>query len=76
MRNVVFENLIHEVGLAALRVCRAHWIGGCALAAACLLGCTGSPPPPGYQPLSISVSVLLPDTSVDVYINMGDQRAM
>ena len=71
MRNVMFETLIHNLGSASSRIRRALWFGGCALAAAYLVGCTGGPPPPGYQTLSVSVSGLLPDTSVDVGINMG-----
>jgi hypothetical protein len=71
MRDVMFGTLIHELGLASSRIRRVLGLGGCALTAVCLLGCTNAPPPPpGYAPLSISVSGLLPNTSVDVHIDM------
>ena len=71
MRNGVFEIYIQALQSVGLRLCHALWYGGCALAAVCLLGCTNAPPPPpGYTPLAISVSGLLPNTSVDVHIQM------
>ncbi len=68
MRNIVFEALIQAVQSVGPGLRRALWLGGVALAAAYLVGCGQRAQPPGYQPISVTASGILPDGSVDVHI--------